>query len=223
MKYFSDAAVFQAANRGMSLNYMWEHKIAWVLYKWDIKIIKYPMYGEKVIVNTEPYSFRKFYAYRKYEVKNAEGEIVATANSVWFLIDIEKKKPMKIPESMYEAFGLTDADNEALDMEKVTLMSEVNYEKEFNVRYSDIDTNRHVNNVKYAEWAVETVPLDIVKDYNLKNIRIVYEKETKYGDRIKAQTQLVSREDSLIFTHRILDGEGKEINTAETVWVKDLD
>lgn len=225
MKYFSDIAVYQAAERGTDLTYMWEHNMAWVLYKWDITINKYPMYGEKVTVATQPHSFRKFYAYRKYEVRNEKGEVLVRANSIWFLIDIEKRKPMRIPEVMYETFGITDEDNGALDMEKITRMSEAHFEKEFDVRYSDIDTNRHVNNVKYAEWALETVPLEIIKNYTLKNIRMVYEKETNYGDRIKAQTQLVEKGDgdSAIFTHKILDGEGKEINTAETVWMKDLD
>lgn len=218
MKYFSDIAVHQSAERGIDLNYMLEHNIAWVLYKWDITVSRYPMYGEEITVNTEPYSFRKFYAYRKYEVKNSQGEVLVTANSIWFLIDIEKRRPIRIPKIMYTAFGLTDEDNEALDMGKIASVSKIDYEKEFQVRYSDIDTNRHVNNVKYAEWALETVPLDIVKNYSLKKIYMAYEKETTYGDIIKVQTQLLSKGDEVVFAHRILDGEGKEINAAETVW-----
>lgn len=223
MKYFGDIAVYQSAERGMNLDYMWEHKIAWVLYKWDISILRYPMYGEKIAVSTRPYSFRKFYAYRIYEVKNEKGEVLITGNSIWFLIDIEKRKPVRIPKIMYEGFGITEQDNESLEVKKITPITEVEYEKEFNVRYSDIDTNRHVNNVKYADWALETIPVEVVKDYRLKNIRMVYEKETKYGDKIKAETQKTADGDNIIFTHRILDGDGKEINTAETVWVKDVD
>ena len=58
-------------------------------------------------------------------------------------------------------------------------------EKSFDVRYSDIDTNMHVNNVKYVSWALETVPKDIVLNYELKNVKVTYEKETTYGETIK--------------------------------------
>lgn len=48
---------------------------------------------------------------------------------------------------------------------------------EFIARYSDIDTNRHVNNVKYADWSIEIVPLDIVMSYCLKRMKITYKKK----------------------------------------------
>ena len=37
----------------------------------------------------------------------------------------------------------------------------------FKVRYGDIDSNMHVNNVRYVEWAIESLPLDIVLNYEI--------------------------------------------------------
>lgn len=219
MNYFSDVAVLQGDQKGMDLKFMKENKIAWVLYKWDITIDRYPLLGEKITVSTMPYSFRKFYAYRKYEIKDSSGTVIGRADSIWFLIDIEKRRPMRIPQMMYDAYGITKEDNDALDIRKVIPVTEVQYEKSFNVRYSDIDTNKHVNNVKYASWAIETIPLDIVQNYTLKNIRIDYEKETTYGEMVKSQTQIIREEDKIICSHKVLDNEGKELNVAETIWI----
>ena len=50
--------------------------------------------------------------------------------------------------------------------------------KIFNVRYSDIDTNGHVNNSKYVSWIIETVPLEIVLNYTLKNLKMDYKRNS---------------------------------------------
>ena len=220
VKYLEDLAVYNSTKCGMSLDYMFENKIAWVLYKWDITIERYPEYGEKINITTIPHAFRKFYACRKYYIKDKENTIV-DANSIWFLIDMDKRKPMHIPETMYDGFGITKEDNDIINIDKIKPMTRVDYEKTFDVRYSDIDTNKHVNNVKYIEWALETIPLETMLNYRLYNIKEVYEKETNYGEVIKAATQLIESGDKIVYTHRIYDRDGKELNSAETIWIKD--
>lgn len=220
MKYLGDIAVLNSEECGMDLDYMWENKIAWVLYKWDITIERYPKFGEKIDITTIPCAFRKFYACRKYYMEDKENKIM-DANSIWFLIDIDKRKPIHIPENMYDGFGITKEDNDITNIDKIKPMTHVDYEKSFDVRYSDIDTNRHVNNVKYVEWALETVPLETILNYRLYNIKEVYEKETTYGEVIRAATQLIEDGYKIVYTHRIYDKDGKELNSAETTWIKE--
>lgn len=38
---------------------------------------------------------------------------------------------------------------------------------EFIVRRSDIDTNAHVNNTKYIEWVLETIPEEVYRTYRM--------------------------------------------------------
>lgn len=221
MNYFSDVALEQCSLLNMDLDYMFKNNITWVLYKWDITIKRYPLIGEKITVSTTPYAFRKFYAYRKYDIKDSNGNVIVTANSVWFLLNIEKRRPMRITENMYDAFHITEDDNKELPIEKILPITRIDSEKEFNIRYSDIDTNMHVNNVKYAAWVLETVPLDIVKGYTLNKIIMTYEKETTYGEMIRVQTQIIENGNQIVCVHRILDKEYKELNQAQTTWIKD--
>ena len=48
---------------------------------------------------------------------------------------------------------------------KLERLEEFKYEESFKVRYTDIDSNNHVNNTKYIDWAIETLPEDIVNNY----------------------------------------------------------
>ena len=64
----------------------------------------------------------------------------------------------------------------------------------FKVRYTDIDSNNHVNNTKYIDWAIETLPEDIVNNYVLDEVKVTFEKECKYGRRSKSIYRCKSRE-----------------------------
>jgi medium-chain acyl-[acyl-carrier-protein] hydrolase len=218
MNYLDDVAMCQSEKLGVGVDYLKERNIAWMLYKWDIKIHKYPVYGDSVKVKTLPHSFKKFYAYRLFDILNLQGEKLVSANSAWLLINTDKKRPIKITKDMYKAYHVQSA--EPLEMEDIKQPSSIDVEKEFHVRYSDIDTNRHVNNVKYAAWAIETLPLDIVLNYTLANLKVTYKKETTYGKTIKALTQVKTLGDSITCLHSIVDEDGKVLCILESRWVK---
>lgn len=218
MNYFDDIAMCQSEKLGVGIDYLKERNIAWMLYKWDITIHKYPVYGEIIKVRTVPNSFKKFYAYRRFDILNGQGEKFVSANSLWLLINTDKKRPIKITKDMYKAYQVRS--DEPSEIRKITGPSTIDMEKEFNVRYSDIDTNRHVNNVKYAAWAIETIPLDIVLNYTLANLKVIYKKETTYGKTIKALTQVKTLGDSITCMHSIVDENNKELCILESQWLK---
>ena len=95
----------------------------------------------------------------------------------------------------------------------------MNREKSFQVRHSDIDTNMHVNNVKYVAWALETIPKDIVLSCELKNIKVTYIKETTYGETVKVSTEVIKEENKTICRHKIINEEGTAITFLESTWI----
>lgn len=221
MNYFGDVATKQSEDIGAGLDYLKQSGVAWVLCKWDIYVNKYPHYGEKITVETKPYSFRKFYGYRTFKVLDDRGNIIASANSIWLLIDKEKRKVIRITEDMYKMYGVAENEIKPLIIKKIKLPEQFDIEKSFDVRYSDIDTNSHVNNVKYVDWIVETIPLDIVLNFTIKNLNITYEKEALYGEKIKIYTELKKKDNGYISLHKIVDQEERELSVIEAVWEKD--
>jgi len=219
INYLGDMAMYQSEILGVGIERIKEKNLAWVLYKWDITMDTYPLLNETIKVQTSAYSFRKFYAYRKHEIFDVEGNRIGYANSVWFLINIDRRRPMKIMDNMYEAYGIDESNNTPIDIEDILPITTVHSEKSFDVRYSDIDTNMHVNNVKYVSWALETVPKDIVLNYELKNIKVTYQKETTYGETIKINTEIIKEENRIICRHKIVNEEGTELTLLESIWV----
>lgn len=220
MNYFGDIATSHSQVVGVSFDYLIGKHIAWVLYKWNINITRYPSYGEKIIIKTKACSFRKFYAYRTFEVLDQKNNIIAGADSIWILIDINRRRILRITEDMYEMYGVSRKDKGSFSVERIKLPQRFTIEKSFEVRYSDIDTNRHVNNVKYVDWVIETIPLDIIVNYYVKNLNITYEKEAVYGENVTIFTEFREQDGGYISLHEVLDGEGKRLSAMEVILEK---
>ncbi|KHD34252.1 acyl-ACP thioesterase [Clostridium acetobutylicum] len=219
MSYLEDIATYQTDNLGMSVQYLIDNKLAWVVYKWEIHMDKYPELGDTVEVATIPYSIRKFYAYRKYELFN-KGEKIGYANSLWFLIDTERRRPCRVTEEIYKIYNLTEEDDEQIPFEKLSKPKEASFKNSFKVRYSDIDTNRHVNNVKYVSWVLENIPLEVMKDYEISDLKVMYQKETAYGETIDIVTEMKKSEGKCSFNHLITNSQGENLTLIKTDFIK---
>ena len=62
INYFCDIGAIQSNDLGVGIDYLTERRLAWVFYKYDIKVKRYPKFGEKIRVVTSASSFKKFYA-----------------------------------------------------------------------------------------------------------------------------------------------------------------
>lgn len=218
--YMCDAATRQSEELGIGIDYLMENNLGWVLYKWNINIDEYPKYGDKIIIRTWPYSFRKFYAYRKFEILDCNMNLIGNADTIWFLLNTERRRPVRVNEKIYTTYGVELDNEKSIEIDALSAPNKIDYEKIFNVRYSDIDTNNHVNNSKYIAWAIETVPVDIILNSELKNLSVVYEKETTYGDTVNVLTESVNNVDKIIYNHKIVDKNNKELTLIRTCWSK---
>ncbi len=210
--------MYQSETLGVGIDYLTENNMAWVLYKWDITMESYPLLNDTIKVETFAHSFKRFYADRKYEIFDGKGNKIGHADSVWILINTDRRRPIRVTKDMYEVYGIDDSNNTPIDIENILSINKVDSEKSFQVRYSDIDTNIHVNNVKYAAWALETIPKDIILNYELKNIKVTYIKETTYGETITVSTEVIREENKTICRHRIINEEGIELTLLESIW-----
>ncbi|MBC5628635.1 acyl-[acyl-carrier-protein] thioesterase [Clostridium sp. NSJ-6] len=220
INYFTDIGTKQSEKIGVGIEYMSERNLAWVFCKYDIKINRYPKYGEKIRVATNALGFKRFYASRLYEIFDEEGNKIVEAIGVFLLIDINKRRAVRIPLEQYEFYGVSEDEECNINVSKPEKLKEEMHSKEFKVRYSDIDSNTHVNNVKYIEWALESVPVEILYNNNLVELSVVFEKECSYGDEIKSICEVKENDEEYIILHKIENNEGKELTTLISKWVK---
>ena len=60
----------------------------------------------------------------------------------------------------YKLYGVKHATE---DPKKIIVSSKCQELARFHVRNSDIDSNNHVNNTRYAQWILDSLPIDLLK------------------------------------------------------------
>lgn len=221
VNFLCDVGTNQSEVLGDTVEKLIEKNFAWVFYKYDIKMYKYPHYRDVISVTTEPIGFNRFYAHRKYYIRSEEGEVIGEAIALFFLINLKRRRPMRIPEEEYTLYDLNPDLKENIEMEDIAVSDEYDYNKEFTIRYSDIDSNGHVNNVNYIEWAIESVPIEVVKEYEVKRIKVVFEKETTYGEKVIISAKVLNKDDRITTVHTIKNSEDKELTKLEIDWERE--
>lgn len=221
VEFIGDVGVQQSEEIGVGMDYCSKNNCAWVFYKDDIKIHRYPVFGEVISITTEPIGFKKFYGLRKYTIRDAKEIVIGEAYALFFLIDLNKRRPMRIQEKQYDAYGVSGDVKYDISLGKIEKLDEAEYSKSFNVRYGDIDSNRHVNNVRYIEWALEAVPLEVHDEYEIRSLKVIFEKECKYGDKITTSATVKNIDkDNIKSYHTIKNEDGEELTLFEAEWSK---
>ena len=221
INFFEDVGTQQSEDLGGGIEYCRKNNCGWVFYKYDVKMHRYPMFGETISITTQPVGFKKFYGLRKYVIKDEDGNVIGEGSALFFLIDLEKRRPMRIQDEQYAFYGVDGDLDYDISMDKIEKCDEEQYHKQFDIRYSDIDSNNHVNNVKYFEWAIEAVPQEVITNYVLRRIKVIFEKETTYGDKISVSATIKEIDDAKLKSyHKIKNSEGSQLTLLEADWEK---
>ena len=180
LDYLQDCCTFQSEDFGVGVDFLAESHCAWVLFSWQIKISRYPTLGERIKVNTWPSAFKGFYGHRNFTVENSRGELLASANSVWVFMDMERMRPMRIPETLQDAYK-----NEIAaplpgewSARRMEIPTEGDRQTPVQVARFFIDTNHHMNNSKYVLVAEEYLP----EDFTVGELCVEYKKAAVLGD-----------------------------------------
>lgn len=179
MNYFQDCCTFQSEDLGVGLSFLKEHHIGWFVTSWWIHIERLPKMGEEVTVKTWPYAFKGFLGYRNFTMEK-EGEILVEVNSLWILMDLEKGKPVRLPQEMREAYALTEGLKREWGERKRAVCLDASEQYRFIVQGMYIDTNGHMNNEKYVAAAQECLP----KELEPTDIYVEYKKSAMAGDTV---------------------------------------
>ncbi|PAT01479.1 hypothetical protein CI105_06215 [Candidatus Izimaplasma bacterium ZiA1] len=163
---------------GAGSEYHHQRNLAWVFVDYEVNIINLPKQGDIINVGTIPFSFKRFYAFRKYEITDNEGNILVTAIGKFVLINFITKEIVSPSSEVIEQFKMLNKDQLALKISKQEKVDELLLVKEIVVKEKDIDENNHVNNAVYLEYVED----DLHNIETINHIRVTYKKEAVLGD-----------------------------------------
>lgn len=208
-----EAAYHHAEHLGLGHAYLSERNMAWVLARQRIEINRLPKWGDTVKIRTWPSGRDRLFFYRDFEITTDAGRRVLVASNAWSLIDIEKRE-LVAPETYLSVDipeGVKVFDTKLIRL-KGCRSNPVG--QTVPVTYGDLDLNGHVNNVRYIEWVLNSLPRTFHEKYSLMKMEVNYLAEAVYGQEVT----VCSEQPGLNrYAHTISSGE-VELFRAGTIW-----
>ncbi|CAK9138278.1 unnamed protein product [Ilex paraguariensis] len=224
------------ATREMSLR-----KLIWVVTRIHLQVEKYSSWGDVVEIDTwvdaaGKNGMRRDWIIRDYNTQ----KIITRATSTWVIMNRETRRLCKIPDEVREEvqpfyLNRVSIAREDADSEKIEKLNDETAEiirSGLAPRWNDMDANQHVNNVKYIGWILESVPINVLEDYNLTSMTMEYRRECRQCNVLESLTSMaetMTTEDSngvnnssradLESTHLLrMEADKAEIVRARSVW-----
>lgn len=162
-----------------------QNQLTWVLHRLCVKMNRYPDWREIITIQTWPSSGDGLRAYRDFLILDAEGNTIGKSLSYWLMMNTESRRPVRIPKEILKmapkntehVLSVTDGNFAVVNQPKDSQL--------FQVRKTDLDLNKHVNNVRYVEWVLSCLP----EDSQISEIDIKFLAESVLGDTDVAEMQ----------------------------------
>jgi len=175
-----DVGTVHAENLGVGLDDMIRNNAFWVFTQQTLKMTTWPKWKDIVTIRTWPRALDGMKAYRDYEIYCGDkkiGEPVAT----FMVLDGTTRRPDRATIA-----ANINRPTKGLDFnhEKIKVFDDMHDKTSVLVRSSDLDLNNHVNNTKYGQWILDTIPIQYHRQYLVDEFTINFISETHLGDHI---------------------------------------
>ncbi|MCM1195134.1 MAG: thioesterase [Firmicutes bacterium] len=184
MELMQDVATTHADELGFGWDYMDKNGLFWIISK--VKIVFTKPVTRRVRnfrLYTWPIKANKFFIERRFAAVDENGDELFCCTTLWMIVERDTRR-IAGPKTIAEYY-VADFDDTAVgastDFARIKRDETFSLQYEREIKRTDLDINRHVNNTNYVNFA-----MDVLTDCDkIDGIEIVYHKELKLGDALK--------------------------------------
>ncbi|MBX3172260.1 MAG: hypothetical protein KF760_32950 [Candidatus Eremiobacteraeota bacterium] len=176
---FQEMAWNHAEHSGHGYSMITGHSHAWVLARQRIEVDRWPDWNEVVELRTWLRPPRGLLVFRDFEIVGC-----ARGVGTWMSIDTVSRQP-RAPQ-LGEANFLV-AGHHPFQPVRIEPFAVSEGVARFAVRPGDLDLNGHVNNLSFAQWILDSLPMSVHRTYQLESYEVNFLAEVCEGDAVVVQ------------------------------------
>ena len=188
MDMAQEIAYWAAQDLGFGYDTLHIHHTAWVLSRMHLHFVKMPLWRDVVRLYTWHKGANGLFYLRDFELKDADGEVLATATSSWVVIDERTRRfvrPEDIDSYLRQDYEVADAIAEPAPKIVFPKDGDQVPAGEHTVAFSDVDLIGHTNNARYMDWAMDCLPYELVSTRPVRDAWINFNRETTPGTSVQ--------------------------------------
>lgn len=192
---------------------------SWVVTNYQAKFAsQQPRNEEQILLETEYTAANRFFARRRYWIKGLDGRVYAMIDALFVMISLTRRKIVPISAANFRAYQLTPTTKMAKLQQPLAFTAhQQKTANEYQVRYFDLDSNRHVNNARYFDWLLDPLGADFLLHHQVLTVAIRYRQEVRYPNTITSEwAPGPATGEQLTTIHQIKVGETVNVNASLT-------
>jgi len=166
-----------------------ERDLGWILSRMHVHFERVPRLYETVKLQTWHSGITGPLYTRDYQMRDSEGEIIASASSSWILMEISTRSITRVDRIFDLMSPEPQCAERALPANAPKVVwphgAEPSFKAEHKVLYSDVDYNGHANNARYPVWAYDALPWEDITGKQISDIYINYNRELHPQDTVE--------------------------------------
>jgi len=191
--------------------------MVFVLTRLHVRMDRYPAWKETISVRSWLSPLKDKYVIRNFEISGSDGKIIGRGINSAVPFDLKKRTMGEISGDLSKVQTLNIEPALPHTFEKLGTVKSAEIEQTIDVRYFDCDFYHHVNNVKYVQWCIETLPAEYIASHKLYEIDINFRAEGNVGDKLVLKSEIGSEHG--VYNHSITGNSGeKELVRMKSLW-----
>jgi len=149
----------------------------WVVAKQTLHLEEPICHGDVIELSTIA-GRGSFVSFPRYYFIHKNNQRIGYCSSIWTLIDIQNRR-IVAPRKIGLKIPQFDHDISLEKPHDIDMNIEMKYHSTRQVQYSDVDTNQHMNNTRYIQWALDIIDYSIHQSQYISDLTIQYKKEIR--------------------------------------------
>ncbi len=179
-----EASIRHTEQLGMGREKTLDKGILWVVGLQRAEIRRMPVYDEQLVLKSWPGKTMHLFFPRYYRLETAAGEELLNASALWTLVDQSTRKVV-FPEK-YGVVIQGESTGQEIGLPASPRRLELTEALPFQVPYSYVDLNGHMNNTRYFDLAEDCIPASR-EGRALRLIQTEYVSEARLGDALQVR------------------------------------
>jgi medium-chain acyl-[acyl-carrier-protein] hydrolase len=174
----------------------------------ELRVLHVPRWRDEVTLETWSRGVDRISAVREFRLLDTAGNAAVLGTSLWVVID-ESRRLQRLNGLTPKWPFLPDRTFINRTPGKVQELKDPSRGASFKAAYSDLDLNRHVNNVKYLEWTIDSYPQQVLEGRDVGRVELNFLDSASAGDEIAVGTERLS--DSVYLNNVIRLRDNREL------------
>lgn len=164
--------------------------LIWVIIRHRVQITRLPHKGETIRLETWPMPTTRVAFPRSVVAYDEQGQELFRSISLWVLMDRDSRAMVLPGKSGIMVSGILRG-RELPSPHSLMPMSCASSVRR-RVGFTDLDSNFHMNNCRYLEWAADLLPAAFHREHSLQDVTMCYLAEAREGEELEIFWELTA-------------------------------